>query len=184
MRESDKKALFLDRDGVVNKDFDYVHRIEDFHFQDGIMELCQKANDKGYLIFIITNQAGIARGYYTERQFIHLTKWMVGEFKKNNVPIRKVFYCPYHYEEGVGKYKQHSNFRKPNPGMILKAARRYSIDLSRSILIGDQYSDIKAGLLAGVERNLLILSPKIKKTINDLDAIEIHNLRESLSFLI
>jgi D-glycero-D-manno-heptose 1,7-bisphosphate phosphatase len=82
MSESYKKALFLDRDGVVNKDFDYVFRMEDFHFQEGIIELCQKANDKGYLIFIITNQAGIARGYYTERQFILLTKWMLREFKK------------------------------------------------------------------------------------------------------
>ncbi|TGL77319.1 D-glycero-alpha-D-manno-heptose-1,7-bisphosphate 7-phosphatase [Leptospira jelokensis] len=178
------RALFLDRDGVVNLDYDYVHRVEDFVFQDGIFELCQLANAKGYLIFIITNQAGIGRGYYSERDFLILTKWMLSEFKKKNCNIRKVFFCPYHPEHAKGKYKRNSFFRKPNPGMILKAARRYSLDLSKSVLVGDQISDIDAGINAGINTNILILSQKNENQLSHSSFVSVGSLRESFPYFI
>jgi len=116
------KALILDRDGVVNLDKDYVYRIEDFEFIDGIFNLCRDAAAQGYLIFIITNQSGIGRGYYTEADFHALTDWMKARFHEEGVTITQVYFCPYHPVHGIGKYKQDSNDRKPNPGMILRAA--------------------------------------------------------------
>ena len=138
------KALFLDRDGVINLDHGHVFEKEKFEFIDGIFELCQKAQNKGYLIIIVTNQAGIAKGKYTEEQFLELSKWMENEFLKQGIKITKTFYCPYHTEAIIEKYKQDSYDRKPNPGMILKAIEEFNIDPRQSIMIGDKESDIKA----------------------------------------
>ena len=144
------RAVFLDRDGVINVDLDYAHLPEEIRFVDGIFDLGRFLVQNGFLLFIITNQSGIARGYYTEREFWKLMRWMCSIFEKEKAPIRKVFFCPYHPKKGMGKYKHDSEFRKPNPGMILKAEKRFDLDLSRSILIGDQESDIEAGERAGV----------------------------------
>lgn len=179
-----QKALFLDRDGVINEDFDYVHRIEDFKFKNGIFEFCQLANSKGYLIFIITNQAGIARGYYSERDFLILSKWMLSEFKKNQCTITKVFFCPYHPDYGIGKFRRNSFFRKPGPGMILKAAKRFSVDLSESILIGDQLTDIEAGMNAGIKRNILIVSPKVGDLKYSAEYIKVNSLKDALDHIV
>jgi len=150
-----KKSLFLDRDGVVNVDLDYVSKPSQVVFIEGVFDLCRYAIKKDYLIFIITNQSGIGRGYYTERDFIFLTKWMKHIFEKEKCPITKVFYCPYHPVYGIGKYKRDSQFRKPNPGMILRAQKRYDVDLQNSVLIGDKKTDIEAGLSAGIRLNIL-----------------------------
>lgn len=150
------KALFLDRDGVINVDKNYVHKIEDFEFVDGIFELTKYFQDKGYLIIVITNQAGIGRGYYTEKDFHVLNDWMVEQFKKKGINITEVYYCPFHPTHGIGEYKKDSFDRKPNPGMILKAKEKYNIDLDESVLIGDKDSDIQAGENAGVKKNFLI----------------------------
>jgi len=145
------KALFLDRDGVVNIDKGYVHKIEDFEFIDGIFELCQYYQNKGYMIIIITNQAGIARGYYTEEDFFRLSEWMKKEFEKRNVKITDIFYCPHHPD-----FTGECECRKPNPGMILEAAQKYNINLSESILIGDKITDIEAGDKANLSKIYLI----------------------------
>jgi len=150
-----KKALFLDRDGVVNVEKHYVHKIEDFEFIDGVFELARAAQDKGYLIIVITNQSGIGRGYYTEAVFHHLTEWMVDQFHANGVTIAKVYFAPNHPEHGIGEYKRESEDRKPNPGMILKAAKEFELDLKRSVLVGDQFSDVRAGRSAGVGQIVL-----------------------------
>lgn len=150
------RALFLDRDGVINVEKNYVHAIEDFQFIAGIFELCRAAQASGFKLFVITNQAGIGRGYYTEDDFRRLTQWMVQEFEKEGVSIDRVYYCPYHPEYGRGTYKNDSFDRKPNPGMLLKAKEDYDIDLSRSILVGDKESDILAGISAGVGYNILV----------------------------
>ncbi|MES2677064.1 MAG: D-glycero-beta-D-manno-heptose 1,7-bisphosphate 7-phosphatase [Pseudomonadota bacterium] len=152
------KALFLDRDGVINIDHGYVGKKEDFHFIDGIFELCQKAQNAGYLIIIVTNQAGIAKGYYSEEQFLELTKWIEGEFLKHNIKITKTYYCPYHIEGVVEKYKQDSFDRKPNPGMLLKAIKEFNIDPVKSVMIGDKESDILAAERANIGlRNLFLV---------------------------
>lgn len=149
------KALILDRDGVVNIDKDYVHRIEDFEFIDGVFDLCRMAVEQGYLIIVITNQSGIGRGYYTEADFHALNDWMKGQFAGEGVAISQVYYCPYHPVHGVGKYKADSYDRKPNPGMILQAARDFDLDLSDCILVGDRESDMKAAQTAGIGHKVM-----------------------------
>jgi len=153
-----RRALFLDRDGVINIDRAYVHRQEDFEFVDGIFELCRLGRSRQYLIFVITNQAGIARGYYSEDDFQRLTRWMCERFAVEAAPIDKVYFCPYHPEHGIGAYKLDSPFRKPRPGMILQAAQEFGIDLARSVLVGDMATDIQAGIAAGIGCNLLYRS--------------------------
>ncbi|TGL10908.1 HAD family hydrolase [Leptospira meyeri] len=176
--------MFLDRDGVINEDFDYVYRMEDFQFKSEIFEICKLANANHYLVFIITNQAGIARGYYSERDFFILTKWMLNEFLNQSCSITKVYYCPYHPDFGNKRYKRDSNFRKPNPGMILKAAKRYSIDLENSILVGDQNTDVEAGFRAGVGKNFLLLNPNKKNQSHHSEATVIENLKDVIPFLV
>lgn len=147
--------MFLDRDGVINIDHAYVCKQENFEFIDGIFDLCRHAKQLGFLICVVTNQAGIGRGYYSEKDFLSLTDWMCEIFLKEGVVIDKVYFCPSHPEQGVGKFKTDSPFRKPRPGMILQATRELDIDLSRSLLVGDKESDIQAGVAAGVGCNLL-----------------------------
>lgn len=145
------KALFLDRDGVINKEKNYLYKIEDFEFIDGVFETCKYFQDKGYLIIIITNQAGIARGKYTEDDYQILTDWMIKEFEKKNIKISKVYHCPHHPD-----FSGDCECRKPNPGMILQAKKDFDIDLSQSILVGDKNSDIEAGIKGGIVMNYLV----------------------------
>ncbi len=145
------KALFLDRDGVINKEKNYLYKIEDFEFIDGVFETCKYFQEKGYLIIIITNQAGIARGKYTEDDYEILTNWMIKEFEKNDIQISKVYHCPHHPD-----FSGECECRKPNPGMILEAKRDFDIDLSQSILVGDKNSDIEAGIKGGIKMNYLV----------------------------
>ncbi len=152
---ADGKALFLDRDGIVNIDKGYIFRIEDFEFTPGIFKLCRSAQGLGYQIVIATNQSGIARGFYTESDYHTLTAWMLAEFAREEVSIAKVYYSPYH-PEGIGEYRRDSDDRKPKPGMLLRAARELGLDLSRCVLVGDKESDIEAGVAAGVRLNLLL----------------------------
>jgi len=146
-----KKALFLDRDGVINIEKEYLYKIEEFEFADGVFEICKSFQDRGYKIVIITNQSGIARGFYSEDEFLALTNWMVKEFKQNGIDIATVKYCPHHPD-----FNQKCECRKPNPGMIIDASKELGIDLEKSILIGDKISDIEAGKRAGIGVNILI----------------------------
>ena len=145
------KALFLDRDGVINKEKNYLYKIEDFEFIDGVFETCKYFQNKGYLIVVITNQAGIARGKYTEEDFDILTNWMIKEFAIENIKISKVYHCPHHPD-----FSGECECRKPKPKMIFNAQKELDIDLTKSILVGDKNSDIETGLNAGVEMNFLI----------------------------
>jgi len=146
-----KKALFLDRDGVINQDKDYVHKIEDFIFIPGIFDLVKTFKKLGYLIIIITNQSGIGRGYYTITEFNKLNDWMIKSFNNQGLFIDDVYFCPHKPDEGC-------LCRKPKPGMILKARDHYNIDLSSSLLIGDNESDILAGQKAGIDTLILVRS--------------------------
>ena len=135
------KALFLDRDGVINKDSRYPHKPEHIEFCDGIFSLCKKALEKGYEIFVMTNQAGIAKGFFTEKDLIELHKWMGEEFAKQGIPIRAFYYCPYHKNGTVTEYRMDSDLRKPRPGMFQKAVQEHGIDISKSLMVGDKESD-------------------------------------------
>jgi len=145
-----RKALFLDRDGVINVDHGYVRTPERTEFVEGIFELCRLATRRGYLVIVITNQAGIARGYYSEQDFLEYMEWMRGIFTEHGAQLDAVYYCPHHPVEGVGKYLRDCTCRKPAPGMILAAQRDLNLDLARSIFVGDSPSDERAGEAAGV----------------------------------
>jgi len=154
------KAIFLDRDGVVNIEKDYVYRVSDFDFIDGVFEACLAFNKADYKLIIMTNQAGIGRGYYTELDFDKLTNWMLEKFNQYNIHIDGVYYCPHHPVHGKGQYLKICECRKPEPGMILKASKDHDLDLDRSILVGDKLSDIKAGQTAGIGRNYFVRTGK------------------------
>jgi D-glycero-D-manno-heptose 1,7-bisphosphate phosphatase len=151
------KALFLDRDGVVNVDKGHVFLQDQFEFSKGIFGLCREYSDDGFLILIITNQAGIAKGLYTEADFARLTKWMVKQFRKNRIIISKVYYCPHHPD-----INEHCECRKPAPGMILQAIKEFDLNISECVLIGDKDTDLEAGRRAGIpESNLHLLNPPL-----------------------
>jgi D-glycero-D-manno-heptose 1,7-bisphosphate phosphatase len=167
-----QKALFLDRDGVINKEKNYLYKIDDFEFIDGVFEICKYFQDKGYLIIVITNQAGIARGKYSEADFNKLTKWMIQEFEKQNIKISKVYYCPHHPD-----FTGECECRKPKPKMILDAQQEFNIDLAHSILVGDKNSDIEAGINVGIKNNYLI-STGHKIEQNKFEVKILNNLKE------
>ena len=131
---------------------------EDFEFRHDIFDLCQRAMAAGYLIIVITNQSGIARGYYTQEDFIQLTKWMVEQFKERGITITKVYHCPHHIKGTETKFTKQCNCRKPEPGMLLTAANDFNLDLTACLLVGDKISDVEAGLNAGVKNNYLLTS--------------------------
>ena len=176
------KGLFLDRDGVINVDSGYVHRKKEFKFIDGIFHIVREAKVRNYKIIVITNQSGIGRQYYTEREFLLLTRWMKKRFEKESAPIDKVYYSPYHPTSGIGKYKRDHETRKPNPGLINRAKSRLGLDLEDSLLIGDNLTDIQAGIQAGIGKNLLFQkSPNCLKNINSV--IKISNLHEAIAHM-
>lgn len=149
------RALFLDRDGVINVNHGYVHTAENFHFVDGIFELVRAAKSARFEVVVVTNQAGIARGFYSEAQFHRLTAWMCEQFERRGGSIDKVYFSPYHPTAGIGEYLRDEDTRKPRPGMILKARQELGLSLDESILVGDQPSDLQAGHSAGVGLNVL-----------------------------
>jgi len=149
------RALFLDRDGVINFEKDYLYKIDDVEFIPEIFDLVGNAKSMGYKVIVITNQSGIARGLYSESQFHCLMDWMRSIFIEKDCGLDAIYYCPFHPVHGIGRYRKESIDRKPNPGMILSARDDHSLDLEKSILVGDRYSDVEAGLKAGVGTNFL-----------------------------
>ena len=149
------KALFLDRDGIINIDHGYVYKQSEFEFMPGIFEICQHAMQKGHMIIVITNQSGIGRGKYNESAFNQLTTWMIAEFAKQQVIITDVYFCPHHPTAGIGHFLTECDCRKPAPGMLFKAAKQHQIDLSQSVFIGDKMSDMQAAYSAGIKQRIL-----------------------------
>jgi len=150
------RALFLDRDGVVNVEVGYLHRAEEVRFVDGIFSLCRTAAALGYRLIVVTNQAGIARGYYTEADFDVLMEFMRGELRAEGVELDAVYYCPYHPEHGVGEYRREHEDRKPGTGMLRRGAAEFGVELSESVMVGDRCSDVAAANAAGLRQAFLI----------------------------
>lgn len=154
------KAVFLDRDGVINVDTGYVSHSDDFEFIEGVIDACKKMKELGYLLVVITNQSGIARGYFSEDDFMTLTEWMDWSFADKGVDLDGIYFCPHHPDKGIGEYKQHCNCRKPRPGMLLSAIEHLDIDVTKSFLVGDKVSDLNAGKNAGITTNILVRTGK------------------------
>ncbi|ACH66045.1 D,D-heptose 1,7-bisphosphate phosphatase [Aliivibrio fischeri MJ11] len=155
-----KPAVFIDRDGVINVDRGYVHKRDDFEYIDGVFEATKKLKEIGYLLVLVTNQSGIARGMFTEDQFEILTEWMDWNFADNGVDFDGIYYCPHHPEATVEKYKEACDCRKPNPGMLVSAQRFLDIDMENSIMIGDKKEDMMAAQAAGVGTRILVRTGK------------------------
>ncbi|OCH33649.1 D-glycero-beta-D-manno-heptose-1,7-bisphosphate 7-phosphatase [Aliivibrio fischeri] len=155
-----KPAVFIDRDGVINVDRGYVHKRDDFEYIDGVFEATKKLKEMGYLLVLVTNQSGIARGMFTEDQFEILTEWMDWNFADNGVDFDGIYYCPHHPEATVEKYKEACDCRKPNPGMLVSAQRFLDIDMENSIMIGDKKEDMMAAQAAGVGTRILVRTGK------------------------
>lgn len=145
-----KPALFLDRDGVINADKGYVSRVEDFEWIEGAPEAIANFNRRGWYVFIVTNQSGIARNYYTENDMHALHEWMHARLAEKGAHIDRVYYCPYHEEGENPRYRRDSFDRKPKPGMLLRAMSEFPVKRELSFLIGDKEADLEAARAAGV----------------------------------
>ena len=153
-------AIFLDRDGTINVDHGYVHEIDQFQFIDGVIEACLQLKEMGFALVLVTNQSGIARGKFTEAQFITLTEWMDWSLADRGVDLDGIYFCPHHPEGSVKEFTQVCDCRKPMPGMFLTAKDELSIDMASSYIVGDKIEDLQAGIAAGVGHKILVRSGK------------------------
>lgn len=170
------KAIFLDRDGVINVDRHYVHRPEDFVFKAGIFDLMRYVIELGYKIFVVTNQSGIARGYYSLEEYETLSTWMLEQLQWRRIKIEKVYYCPHDEQAGC-------DCRKPKPGMILQANREFDLELESSWMVGDKESDIQAGIAAGVGRTVLVAGKEGVDYENSQADFLVYDLKEIKEFI-
>ena len=166
------KTIFLDRDGVINKEVGYLFKISDFEFIEGVFDACLYFHHLGYKIIIISNQSGIARGYYNKNDYLKLTEWMLSQFNNNGIKILDTFYCPHGPEENC-------ECRKPKPGMFIEAKDKYNIRMKDSWMIGDKETDIKAANLAGITNTILVRSGHLVDKSNSKSKFTIDSIKQS-----
>lgn len=154
--DSCRRVLFLDRDGVINVDHGYVHRPDQTEWVPGIFDLAMAARNARYDIVVVTNQAGIARGYYTEAQFLEYTQWLHRQFEARGVPLLATYYCPHHPRAALSQYRLACDCRKPNPGMLLTAISDLRLDPATCLLMGDMPTDVQAAKAAGIVKAWLV----------------------------
>ena len=152
-----KRAVFLDRDGTINVEKDYLHHIADFEFLPGVPEAIRRLRNAGYLVIVVTNQSGVARGYYDERAVTALHGHIQQLLAAYDTHIDAFYHCPHHPTEGAGRYRVDCDCRKGAPGMLLQAAREHHINLGASFMVGDKFADIEAGAAAGC-RSILVMT--------------------------
>lgn len=152
------KAAFIDRDGVINEERNYVHRIEDFVLLPGAAQGLALLRDAGFRLIVVTNQAGIARGYYDQSAMDRLHVHLREQLAMQGVALDAIYFCPHHPQGSVQGLAVDCDCRKPAPGMLLQAAKDFDLDLSASVLIGDKLSDVQAGKTAGVGRAVIVES--------------------------
>ena len=166
------KTIFLDRDGVINKEVNYLYKIDSFEFIDGVFDACLYFQKIGYKIIIISNQSGISRGYYTEKDYHTLNQWMLNKFKDKGITILDTFYCPH-------GPKSNCECRKPKPGMFIEAKIKHNIEMKHSWMIGDKETDIKAANLAGITNTILVRSGHIIYKSNSKSKFTIDSIKQS-----
>ena len=155
------KAAFLDRDGVINEDLGYVHKKTKFIFKKGIFKLFNILSDNKFIIFVVTNQSGIARGLFTEEQYHKLTDYYLSILSSVGIKIKKVYYCPHHPDFSENPL-DNCNCRKPKPGLFLQAQKEYNVDMQNSLAIGDSLRDLEAAYYSGIKKRILLSSRNIK----------------------
>lgn len=163
------KAIFLDRDGTINVEKHYLYKIEDFEFLPGVIDALRKLQKEGYILIVITNQSGIARGYYTEDDFLKLNDWMVTTLKEQGVMIADTYFCPHLPDAEVEAYRKKCNCRKPRLGLYQQAVLDYNIQLSKSYTIGDKIRDcaicastVCKGFLIGQNEKIEVIEKVIR----------------------
>ena len=166
------KTIFLDRDGVINKEVGYLFRISDFEFIEGVFDACLYFQQLDYKIIIISNQSGIARGYYTKSDYQKITEWMLNQFNIKGISILDILYCPHGPESSC-------NCRKPKPGMLIEAKDKYNIDMKDSWMIGDKETDIEAANLAGINNTILVRSGHLVDKSNSKSKFTIDSIKQS-----
>ena len=165
------KTIFLDRDGIINKDVNYLYKIEEFEFIDGIFDSCFFLTNLGYKIIIITNQSGIGRGYYSEKDYQKLTQWMLSKFNEKNIKILDIFHCPHGPDSTC-------LCRKPKPGMFFEAQSKYNINMKESWMIGDNETDILAANSAGIGKTILLTDNQKKMIKGSKSDFFINSVKE------
>ncbi len=151
MRHTGKRAVFLDRDGTINEEREYLHRVADFAFIPGVPEAIARLKRAGFVVIVVTTQSGIGRGYYDEAALCALHRHLDRELAAFGAAVDAYYFCPHHPQHGVGEYRRECACRKPLPGMLLQAATDLGIDLAASYMIGDKLADVEAGLAAGCQ---------------------------------
>lgn len=164
------KAAFIDRDGVINEERNYVHHISDFVLMPGVIEGLQLLRDAGYRLIVVTNQAGIARGYYDHAEMDSLHDHMRELLAEHGVLLDAIYFCPHHPQGSIKDFAVECDCRKPSPGMLLQAAKDFNLDLATCILIGDKLSDIRAGERAGVGCTVIVESGHEVERVARLEA--------------
>ncbi|PIJ49860.1 D-glycero-beta-D-manno-heptose-1,7-bisphosphate 7-phosphatase [Erwinia sp. OLTSP20] len=153
-------AIFLDRDGTLNVDHGYVCEIDNFEFIEGAIDALRELKKMGYLLVLVTNQSGIARGMFSEDDFRQLTEWMDWSLADRDVDLDGIYYCPHHPDGTIEAFRQACHCRKPQPGMLLDAQKFLNIDMARSFMVGDKREDMQAGAAAGVGTKVLVRTGK------------------------
>lgn len=176
-----QRAVFLDRDGTINVDTGYVHTVEEFEFLPQAIEAIKLLNDNGFLVIVVTNQAGVARGYYTEADVIELHQFINRELQKQGAYIDAFYICPHHPTEGIGEYRKSCECRKPGSQMVVDAGKDFNVDLHASWIIGDKISDIFAGAQVGCT-GILITNQRDERI--DVDYLVCSSLFEGVNIII
>ena len=176
MNNNKQKAVFIDRDGVINKEVGYLHKIEDFEFIDGVFDACKHFQTIGYQLVVITNQSGISRGYYSEEDFHTVTAWMLEQFSDQGINILDVFFCPH-------GPKSTCECRKPRPGMLLEARNKYNIDMDLSWMIGDKEADVGAANAARIDNTILVKSGHSIDEANSKAKFILKSIKDSIQII-
>ena len=170
------KTIFLDRDGVINEEVNYLHKIENFKFIEGVFDACLYFQKLNYKIIIVSNQSGISRGYYSISEYKELTTWMFSQFEKKSISILDSFYCPHGPDSKC-------YCRKPKPGMLIDAKRKHNICMEESWMIGDKETDIAAANNAGITNTILVRSGHINDELNSNANYIIDSVKESMDMI-
>ncbi len=179
------RGVFIDRDGVINEERQYVHKAEDFVLLPGVVEGLRMLQDANYRLVVVTNQSGIGRGYYSENDYSILTNYMVRLLATNGIKFSGIYHCPHRPSLTNDKFSHDCYCRKPNPGMLIDAARDLNLDLNQSVMVGDKISDIEAGRAAKVSNCVLVESGhEIKKKDRKLADICCANLAEAAEWIV